>query len=112
MKTVISKQGIDLSDAKTEKVGKENRTITIAGAFLLCFIPLGSVVMLINAYICFTRTYVMVFHHDGMQNNELYRQLNQDEIKHERINSYIYLVALLISRVLPVGYYLMHHNFA
>jgi len=54
----------------------------------------------------------MVFHHDGMQNNELYRQLNQDEIKHERINSYIYLVALLISRVLPVGYYLMHHNFA
>lgn len=112
MKTVISKKGIDLSDARTEKVGKENRLMVIVGAFLLCFIPLGSLVMIINAYISYTKTFVMCFHDDGMQNHELYRQLNQEERREEKVNACIYLVALLLSRVLPIGYYLVNHNFA
>ena len=112
MKTVISKEGIELSDVSSEKVGKESRGTHLVGAFLLAFIPLGSLVMLINAYLCYTRTFVMCFFDDGMQNNELYRQLNQEERKEEKVNAYLYLGSLLISRVAPLCYYLMHHYFA
>lgn len=112
MKTVISKEGIELSDVKSEKVGKENRLMTIVGAFLLAFIPLGSIVMLINAYLCYTKTFIMCFHENGMQDVELYRQLNQEEQQEEKVNAYIYLGSFTLFRLIPFSYYLVNHYFA
>ena len=112
MQTVTTAEGIDIRRVNHEPIGKDSLSRVVLSCLWLSFIPFGGIVMCINAYLHNSRTYVMCFYDNGMQDVECYKQLNQEELKEERINALTYGLCFALVRLLPIGYYLINHAYA
>ena len=100
MEFVDNQEGVTIAYVTPEKLTTNIQAVGFA--LLLCLIHLGGFVLIINAYLHFTKRYMMCFDIMGNWDKTVIKQLTKEELENEFNNGLIYTCFYIAFRLIPI----------